>query len=232
MNAEKVTRTGERRKREREADSCFACGHPERLVCWEAWQIKLRTDSLDAERRGTSYREKGKAENFSAVSASAVATSSIIPLIIINYYQRTRGPFTSSSERQRGDSYTHRVAAACLCVSVCVWVSFLCLPRVLSLFPTDLVWAVTSLECGIFGFFVFDCLCNAQVSQGFFCCSLLKGQVIMAEMAQQWIGFELIWADMQYKYPFYCCHCHDYRSVFWFWFLFTLFLFTFILILI
>ncbi len=37
MNAEKMTRTGERngerRKRENEADSCFACGHPERLVC-------------------------------------------------------------------------------------------------------------------------------------------------------------------------------------------------------
>jgi len=157
MNAEKVTRTGERngerQKREREADSCFACGHPERLVCWgatEAWQIKLRTDSLDAERRRTSYREKRKAESFSAVSASAVTTSSIIPLIIINYYQRTRGPFTSSSERQRGDSYTHRAAAACLSISLCVCgrasKRLFCVCQGLSLFPTDLVWAVTSLS--------------------------------------------------------------------------------------
>ncbi len=115
----------------------------EEPVCTtEAWQIKLRMDSLDAERRGTSHREKEKAENFSAVSASAVTTPSIIPLIIINYYQRSRGPFTSSS--QRGDSYTFTELLQCVCVCVCGRASFLCLPTVLSLFPTGLVWAMTS----------------------------------------------------------------------------------------
>lgn len=94
----------------------------EEPVCaTEACLIKLRTGSLDAERRGTSHREKEEAENFSAVSASAVTMSSIIPLIIINYYQRTRGPFTSSS--QRGDSYTFTELLQPVCVSLCVWAS-------------------------------------------------------------------------------------------------------------
>ncbi len=141
----------------------------EEPVCaTEAWQIKLRTDSLDAERRGTSHREKEKAENFSAVSASAVTTSSIIPLIIINYYQRTRGPFTSSSQRGREGIPAHSQSCCSLSVCVCVWASIF----FVSANGFELISNRPSLgsdisECGIFGFFFFDCLCNAQVSQAF-----------------------------------------------------------------
>ncbi len=138
----------------------------EEPVCTtEAWQIKLRMDSLDAERRGTSHREKEKAENFSAVSASAVTTPSIIPLIIINYYQRSRGPFTSSSQRGREGIPTHSQSCCSVCVCVCVGERLFCVCQRVELISNRPSLGNDISECGIFGFFFFDCLCNAQVSQ-------------------------------------------------------------------
>lgn len=132
MNVKRVTRTG-RRNRERQSKksekarltaalpaailngwlqrSRFAQPRLDRQNCGQIVWIRKRWGHI-------TQSGKGKRRNFSAAYAHAVTTSFIIHLIIINYYQRTRGPLTLGS--QRGFLNSHRAAAVYVCVCACV----------------------------------------------------------------------------------------------------------------